>query len=347
MQRIFEPGEIASLDASALPRIRLPERPSVFLSRAQRLRALADDNAISGYLRLMAVVVDAQHALLSRSPAASIDAESLRLALAHGMPVIPAVHTSLGAEWHDTLRALTARIRDAVRADPKLAASVSAVAAQLDRLDALPSDSLDHLAAGLLENDLTDIDVALAPFVYAALQTQWTRFACALTLDQIPYLDAPGLCPVCGSPPIASIVRIGGVHEGYRYLQCRLCATEFHFVRVKCAHCDSTKGIAYHSVDSAEASDALAERDVSPSPRSTSDRTTGSAAKPVRPIRAESCDECHTYLKIFAQEKLFDAEPFADDLASLSLDLMMNEAGYSRAHPHPFLWPATNPEADE
>ena len=361
MQRILEPGEIASLDASAMPRIRLPERPSVFLSRAQRLRALAEGNAISGYLRLMAAVVDAQHAMLIASPAPTIDDASLQLALTHGMPVIPAVGTSLDPTWRDTLRDLTIRIRDSIRADRLLTDSVPAVIAQLDRLDALPKAELDSLATALLEQDLDNVDVALAPFVYAALQVMWTRSACALNLTQIPYLDAPGLCPVCGSSPVASIIRIGGVHEGYRYLQCSLCATEFHFVRVKCANCDSTKGIAYQSLDSLENANEVGntkeadQKGPNANPAGAANakrgfqgdgRTTSSAPQSIRPTRAESCDECHTYLKIFAQEKLFDAEPFADDLASLPLDLMMNEAGYSRAHPHPFLWPATTPESD-
>jgi FdhE protein len=81
-------------------------------------------------------------------------------------------------------------------------------------------------------------------------------------------------------------------------------------VRVKCTNCDSTKGIAYHGIDG------------------------GSEA-----LKAESCDECRTYRKIGYQEKDYDFEPLADDLASLTLDLLMNEAGYRRSSPNPLLWP--------
>ena len=56
-------------------------------------------------------------------------------------------------------------------------------------------------------------------------------------------------------------------------------------------------------------------------------------------MKAESCDECHTYRKIGYQDKDYDFEPFADDLASLTLDLLMGEEGYRRASPHPWLWP--------
>jgi hypothetical protein len=71
---------------------------------------------------------------------------------------------------------------------------------------------------------------------------------------------------------------------------------------VKCTNCDSTKGIAYHGIEG------------------------GSDA-----VKAESCDECHTYRKIGYQDKDLEFEPLADDLASLTLDLLMGEAGYRRA----------------
>jgi FdhE protein len=93
-------------------------------------------------------------------------------------------------------------------------------------------------------------------------------------------------------------------------------------VRSKCSNCDSTKGIAYHVVGSPDADAAAREAE---------------AKNAV--LKAESCDECHTYRKIGIQAKDFDFEPFADDLASLTLDLLMNEAGYKRSSPNPMLWP--------
>ena len=151
----------------------------------------------------------------------------------------------------------------------------------------------------------------------AALQVAWTDLASRVTPTDVPYLDQPGLCPVCGTHPVASVVRVGGQYQGYRFLQCGLCTTEWHMVRTKCSHCDSTKGIAYHGIEG------------------------GSEA-----IKAESCDECKTYRKIGYQEKDYEFEPLADDLASLTLDLLMNEAGYQRSSPNPLLWPDVSREAD-
>lgn len=48
------------------------------------------------------------------------------------------------------------------------------------------------------------------------------------------------------------------------------------------------------------------------------------------PAKAETCDECHTYAKMLYHAKDMSADPFADDLATLGLDLLVAEAGWSR-----------------
>ena len=73
-------------------------------------------------------------------------------------------------------------------------------------------------------------------------------------------------------------------------------------VRIKCTNCESTKGISYQSID-----------DGTP------------AAEQV--VRAECCDECGTYLKIVSMERDPGAEPTADDLATVALDLLVNDTG--------------------
>ena len=45
-----------------------------------------------------------------------------------------------------------------------------------------------------------------------------------------------------------------------------------------------------------------------------------------------------TYRKIFYQEKQLGVDPVADDLASLALDVLMGEEGYSRSSGNPLLW---------
>lgn len=55
-------------------------------------------------------------------------------------------------------------------------------------------------------------------------------------------------------------------------------------------------------------------------------------------IKAESCDDCGTYLKILYQEKEPKVEAVADDLASLVLDARMEQEGYARSSINPFLF---------
>lgn len=57
-------------------------------------------------------------------------------------------------------------------------------------------------------------------------------------------------------------------------------------------------------------------------------------------VKAEACDECNSYLKILYLEKNMALDPIADDLASLALDILMDEAGYQRSGPNLLLFPA-------
>ncbi|WP_198372031.1 formate dehydrogenase accessory protein FdhE [Burkholderia ubonensis] len=302
-QRILEPNEISALDQSAIPRFRLPERATVFSARAARLRQLADLNPISGYLRLMAVVADAQHAVLQDFAAQMPSQDAIARAQQHSMPLVPALGGERDPQWRAVLYELLDRVEGAGLVNPPLAKL-------LDRLRLMPPAELDAQADAILALRFAEVDPATAPFLMAALQVVWTDLASRTQPADVPFLDQPGLCPVCGTHPVASVVRVGGQYEGYRFLQCGLCTTEWHMVRTKCTHCDSTKGIAYHGIEG------------------------GSEA-----VKAESCDECKTYRKIGYQNKDYDFEPLADDLASLTLDLLMNEAGYQRSSPNPLLWP--------
>ncbi|MBV8411666.1 MAG: formate dehydrogenase accessory protein FdhE, partial [Alphaproteobacteria bacterium] len=53
-------------------------------------------------------------------------------------------------------------------------------------------------------------------------------------------------------------------------------------------------------------------------------------------VRAECCDVCHGYSKVFYLDNVKIVEPLADDLASLGLDVLVGEEGYSRV-PNPFV----------
>jgi len=89
-QRILEPGQIETLASRSIPRVRLPDRTRVFADRAARLRTLARNHALGGYLALVARLCDAQQTALARhAPAAPTDA-AIERAETHGMPPLPA-----------------------------------------------------------------------------------------------------------------------------------------------------------------------------------------------------------------------------------------------------------------
>jgi len=309
-QRILQPHEIESLDHVALARLRLPARGEVFAARAARLRQLAAGNPIGPYLEAMGTLAAAQHEIAQTLPVPAPEPRDIELALEHGMPPLAAAGGQAQSAWHAALTGLLERLGQA----PELPAPALRT---LARLGELPARALEEQAQALLAARDAEVDAALAPFLMAALQVSWTSQASQLREKDVPLLDVAGVCPVCGTLPVASIVRIGGRYQGLRYLHCALCASEWHMVRVKCSHCESTEGIGYYTLEG------------------------GSEA-----VKAESCDHCHSYRKIFYMEKDPLVDPLADDLASLALDVLMGEAGYARASANPLLWQASTETAD-
>ena len=96
--------------------------------------------------------------------------------------------------------------------------------------------------------------------------------------------------------------------QGARYCACALCGTLWHYVRVKCTLCASTKGIAYQEIQGAKAV-----------------------------AHAETCTSCDRYMKIIRQDKDPSADPVADDVGSLGLDLLMRDTQFRRGGVNPFL----------
>ena len=58
-------------------------------------------------------------------------------------------------------------------------------------------------------------------------------------------------------------------------------------------------------------------------------------------MRAEACDECKSYLKIVFQDKDPNVDPAADDLATLGLDVLVDEQGFGRSGPNLLFHPGS------
>jgi len=113
VQRILDPGQIESLDHSAIPRLRMPERATHFSTRAARLRQLAGASPIGGYVRLMAALADAQQQTLAQISATMPSDESIALAQQHSMPIVPATTPERDPLWRDVLQRLLDRVEAA------------------------------------------------------------------------------------------------------------------------------------------------------------------------------------------------------------------------------------------
>jgi FdhE protein len=320
-RRLLSPEEIAVRAGEQVPFLRLPDVRSIFAEREMRLRQLAAGHAMRDYLLFVAELCRAQHATLSlreRAGARALSAEEIEFACKTGTPPLASVPRD--PAWRDTLRAV---LRAAA---PKLPAGPAR--AQAERLIAADDAALDAQADRIESGTALGLDVAAAPMVAAGLQAHRAAQVAATAaahagarLEPFGRTDDDRLCPCCGGRPVASVVRIGGDENGYRYLACSLCATQWHMVRIKCAHCRSTKGITYQSLDVAGASGGAVE---------------GQAASG-RAVELECCGECGHYLKIVHMERDPEVEPVADDLATLTLDLLADEQGEVRHGSNPLL----------
>ncbi|OHC68802.1 MAG: formate dehydrogenase accessory protein FdhE [Rhodocyclales bacterium RIFCSPLOWO2_02_FULL_63_24] len=286
--------------SSEPPHVIAPDTATIFATRAQRFDQLAAGHSLGDWLRFLAAITRAQHEALQVLPQLSLPAAAtLALAREHRMPPLPAQSWPRDPAWRNSLAQIIAAVTPAA---PEAARN------DLARLAAYDAERIEALAERVLHTELYGDDAALLPYVAAALQVLWTAAAARLGVTEIAALDVPGVCPCCGFLPVASVVRGIGEVGGLRYLHCALCNTEWNLVRVKCSACDATEGVSYRHLEA--------------------EGLQGAAA-----VRAETCDSCKSYLKIVYTEK-GPVDPVADDLATLALDILVDEAGYARSGPN-------------
>lgn len=306
--RIMSPEEIAVQAGQQLQFLHLPVQAELFATREARLRELAPGHPMGEYLLFAAELAHAQHTLLQDYPVTKLPtSDDLVAAGRAAQAPMPATLWPRDPAWIGATRRLLEQLAPRLEGNPASAA-VSALLAQ-------PDAHFETQAENLLTGE-GELDMAAATLVAAGLQVYWTNMVLAVERErgdarQPPFgrtLDVTR-CPCCASLPTASTTRLDSSGGNVRYLQCSLCATQWHMVRIKCSHCESTKGIHYHSLQ-ALATDG-AEQDASQAS-----------------VQAETCDECGHYLKIVRAERDLKVEPVADDLATLTLDLLVSEAGY-------------------
>jgi FdhE protein len=284
---------------SKAPFARLPDPAGIFSRRSARFRALAANASMAPYLEFLAAICDGQNAILPALADPVLPAREV-VARARQFEMPPIDRTAFRPDAaHETCRRL---FEELAKSDKPEAAE-----AALLRVRKRDDPSLDRLILTVLADAIPVESLAEHIYVAAALQVHFARVASRMDGDALVPVGV-GVCPVCGGGPAASLIVGWYGAEGARYASCMLCATLWNEVRVKCLVCGSTKGIGYQEIDGQDGT-----------------------------VKAETCDACGSYVKVFYQHKNVQLDPVADDVGSLALDQLLRDSAYSRAGINPYL----------
>jgi FdhE protein len=279
----------------------LPDPTKRFAGTAERLEVLAPGHPMEAWLRFMVELAEAQHvAAAVLSPPLPVERVHLAEAVDARLPPIAAETHRRDPAWQDGLATILHELAGASL--PEAARRVIA------GLQQKPSQDIEALADAFLHSRVPPDRVGEVLYIAAALQVYFTRLAASLPVEALRLLPQRGLCPCCGSTPVTGVVTASGRTPGTRYLTCSLCATAWNHVRTVCITCGGSRGLSLKSIEGDNGA-----------------------------IRAETCDDCHTYAKMLYQAKDTKVDPFADDLATLALDVLVAEAGWARHAPNPLL----------
>ncbi|NMP29417.1 formate dehydrogenase accessory protein FdhE [Rahnella sp. SAP-1] len=267
-----------------------------YTGRAARLRGLAANASMADYLLFSAALVEAQQAFCERFPLPAALAEQAAASASlkgtawldseYWQQALDAILDQMLTTAPDHVRPAARALRDSTRADRQ------------------------RWASELLNGQFQQVSATDSLFIWAAISLYWTQLAAATTvLPSADYGQSRQLCPLCGSPPVASVIH-AREPRGLRYLHCSLCECQWHKVRSTCSVCPQDEKVEYWSIDKSNAV-----------------------------VKAESCDTCHSYLKALYAEQDSEVDAMADSLASLLLDMEMETRGYRCSGINPLLLP--------
>lgn len=289
-----------------IPPVLFANLKTLYQRRAERLRQLAEESPLGEYLNFAASICEAQQRVLKAFPQEIDLSEALQEAA--GKPPLDGALFPRTPHWLVLLDALIAVLK------PQASKPVRLV---LERLEHSPDLQREMMATHLLNQDFKHVPADQAPFIWAALSLYWAQMAAQLRgVGRADYGENRQFCPVCGSLPVSAVVTLGAI-TGLRYLHCSLCETEWHVVRAKCSNCEEMEKLHYWSLED------------------------GSTNREHAVVKAETCDDCGSYLKGIYQEQHPQADAVADDLATLWLDQRMEEKSFASSSINPFLFPAS------
>lgn len=281
------------------PFARLPDPKRLFADRAARFRNLAEGHDLAAYLKFLAGLCETQSAIQDGLPEPSpIDPEVLARAHDHKMPPIDRGKFAADPAFETTFDRLLGTAQTLEMPLPAKDA--------LNRVVAADQSARETMIQNVLAEAIPVEAIAEHVFVAAALQVHFARLAATLNAKNLVSVGE-GVCPSCGGAPSSTVIVNWPRAPGTRFCSCSLCGTLWNHIRSKCTLCGSTRKILFQEIEG------------------------------YSNVKAETCDDCHGYMKVLNQQKDAALDPVADDVATLGLDLLVRELGFRRGGVNPFL----------
>jgi FdhE protein len=297
-----DPSVIANIAVPPFARVPVPTR--LFAGRAERFAALARGHDLAPYLRFLADLSAAQAAIQDGLPAPQrVAPEALARAREHRMPPLDRGGFAADAVFRATFERLLAAAEQITPLPPPARAALA-------RVQGADAAARAAMIGNVLAEAIPVEALAEHVFIAAALQVHFARRAAQLDAASLESVGG-GVCPTCGGAPSSTVIVHWPQAPGTRFCSCALCGTLWNHVRSKCTLCGSTRKIAFQEIES---------------------ETEGAGN-----VKAETCDDCHGYVKILNWQKDRALDPIADDVATLGLDLLVRELGFRRGGVNPFL----------
>lgn len=172
-----------SMPEGNIPPLLFANLKSLYSSRAERLRQLAEDHPLGDYLTFAAGVVEAQQKVLHDHPL-KLDLSDVLKQSGDRPPLDIAVFPR-DAHWHTLLRALIEELK------PDASGQVLST---LENLEKASEQELKEQATALLQHEFRAESNDKAPFIWAALSLFWAQMASQLPVKRVPYGEHRQFC---------------------------------------------------------------------------------------------------------------------------------------------------------
>ena len=276
----------------------IPPKNNVFAERAVRFDELAAADE-SGWRDYLALLAN-----VCRAQDVALNQIDNALPETLGATRLPESHgETIPPVFSQYLMILINELRDKV--NPTIQAALNDLATR-------STDELHDMAQRVLRDEVPENEQIFRIWLHAALQCAWTAWATKLRDEDVPSVEERSVCPCCGGEAVASVVLNGGDWQGLRYLHCATCNSRWNALRAKCTFCGDQSAIALQQID-------------------------GATSGVLHGARGESCGKCGSYRKLFLLQNQQYADPIADDLASLAVDILLGSEGVQRGGHNPFL----------